>query len=218
MTLQAGLIGISSKLVRNECLRAGIGVHHAKMPRFVSQEMIRRFNSGELKLLLCTSTIIEGVNTAAKIGGNLYTKTRFKKNWRVHFQEHRRPSRQNVQTLFRQSILLRGACQDWRYNSYGPRRYRWGRSRSRTTKSTRPEAANNQTILEGWSSYIRCPTTKSILRENYFIEVDKQEEVYKTYLEQTGHYWTIFAALTLTERKLKPSLEHLLVWAWTSNL
>lgn len=47
-------------------LRMGIGVHHAKMPRFVSQEMIRRFNNGDLKILLCTSTIIEGVNTAAK--------------------------------------------------------------------------------------------------------------------------------------------------------
>jgi len=49
-----------------EALTVGIGIHHAQMPRFVAQEMIRRFNEGKIKVLLCTSTIIEGVNTAAK--------------------------------------------------------------------------------------------------------------------------------------------------------
>lgn len=49
-----------------EALKLGIGIHHARMPRFVAQEMIKRFNRGDIKILLCTSTIIEGVNTAAK--------------------------------------------------------------------------------------------------------------------------------------------------------
>lgn len=50
----------------SEALTLGIGIHHAQMPRFVAQEMIRRFNDGRISILLCTSTIIEGVNTAAK--------------------------------------------------------------------------------------------------------------------------------------------------------
>jgi hypothetical protein len=50
----------------SDALKLGIGVHHARMPRFVAQEMIKRFNEGSIKVLLCTSTIIEGVNTNAK--------------------------------------------------------------------------------------------------------------------------------------------------------
>lgn len=49
-----------------EALRMGIGVHHGRLPRFISQEMIRRFEDGRIKVLLCTSTVIEGVNTNAK--------------------------------------------------------------------------------------------------------------------------------------------------------
>jgi hypothetical protein len=44
----------------------GIGVHHGRLPRFICQEMIRRFGDGRIKVLLCTSTVIEGVNTNAK--------------------------------------------------------------------------------------------------------------------------------------------------------
>lgn len=49
-----------------EALRRGVGIHHGRLPRFLSQEMIRRFADGRIKVLLCTSTIIEGVNTTAK--------------------------------------------------------------------------------------------------------------------------------------------------------
>lgn len=49
-----------------EALRRGIGIHHGRLPRFISQEMIRRFSDGRIRVLLCTSTIIEGVNTNAK--------------------------------------------------------------------------------------------------------------------------------------------------------
>ncbi|SDN83112.1 DEAD/DEAH box helicase [Geodermatophilus sp. DSM 45219] len=47
-------------------LRRGIGVHHARLPRSISQWMVRAFNDGQLAQLVCTSTLIEGVNTRAK--------------------------------------------------------------------------------------------------------------------------------------------------------
>lgn len=49
-----------------EALKRGIGIHHGRLPRFISQEMIRRFSDGRVDILLCTSTVIEGVNTNAK--------------------------------------------------------------------------------------------------------------------------------------------------------
>lgn len=47
-------------------LQHGIGIHHGKLPRSLGRFMIRAFEEGKLKVLLCTSTLIEGVNTAAK--------------------------------------------------------------------------------------------------------------------------------------------------------
>jgi hypothetical protein len=47
-------------------LRRGIGIHHARMPRSLSQYVVRAFNAGDIQFLVCTSTLIEGVNTAAK--------------------------------------------------------------------------------------------------------------------------------------------------------
>lgn len=47
-------------------LPAGIGIHHAQMPRWLGQHIVRAFNEGQLQVLVCTSTLIEGVNTAAK--------------------------------------------------------------------------------------------------------------------------------------------------------
>lgn len=44
----------------------GIGVHHGRLPRSVSQYILDAFNKEHIKFLLCTSTIIEGVNTKAK--------------------------------------------------------------------------------------------------------------------------------------------------------
>ena len=43
-----------------------IGVHHGRIPRAIAQHQVRLFNEGKLKILVCTSTLIEGVNTAAK--------------------------------------------------------------------------------------------------------------------------------------------------------
>lgn len=44
----------------------GIGIHHGKLPRSLSQYIVRKFNDLTLKFLICTSTLIEGVNTKAK--------------------------------------------------------------------------------------------------------------------------------------------------------
>ncbi len=47
-------------------LEYGIGVHHGRLPLSLSQIILDKFNNDELNVLLCTSTIIEGVNTKAK--------------------------------------------------------------------------------------------------------------------------------------------------------
>lgn len=47
-------------------LQHGIGVHHARLPRSLAQFIVELFNAKKLDILLCTSTIIEGVNTSAK--------------------------------------------------------------------------------------------------------------------------------------------------------
>jgi hypothetical protein len=49
-----------------EALRRGIGFHHGRMPRALASALVRGFNRGKFNILLCTSTLIEGVNTAAK--------------------------------------------------------------------------------------------------------------------------------------------------------
>ncbi|MGV7031046.1 DEAD/DEAH box helicase [Methylobacterium symbioticum] len=47
-------------------LQYGIGIHHANVPRAIQQFIIRSFEENTVKILICTSTIIEGVNTVAK--------------------------------------------------------------------------------------------------------------------------------------------------------
>jgi rhodanese-related sulfurtransferase len=49
-----------------KALRQGIGVHNGRVPRALAQFMVRAFNSHSIRFLVCTSTLIEGVNTAAK--------------------------------------------------------------------------------------------------------------------------------------------------------
>lgn len=47
-------------------LKQGIGIHHGLVPKYIQQEIISLFNDGILKILVCTTTITEGVNTTAK--------------------------------------------------------------------------------------------------------------------------------------------------------
>lgn len=57
-------IGESSFL--SEAVEYGFGVHHGRIPRAIAAQMVRLFNQRKLPILLCTSTLIEGVNTSAK--------------------------------------------------------------------------------------------------------------------------------------------------------
>ena len=47
-------------------LKSGIGIHHGRLPRSISQYIVKAFNEGKIRFLVCTSTLIEGVNTTAK--------------------------------------------------------------------------------------------------------------------------------------------------------
>ena len=49
-----------------QALKNGIGIHHGRIPRAISQYVVWLFNKGYIKYLICTSTLIEGVNTTAK--------------------------------------------------------------------------------------------------------------------------------------------------------
>ncbi|NEU11569.1 DEAD/DEAH box helicase [Methylobacterium sp. BTF04] len=50
----------------SKCVASGIGVHHGRIPRALSSRFVKLFNDGVLPILICTSTLIEGVNTAAQ--------------------------------------------------------------------------------------------------------------------------------------------------------
>jgi len=71
-------VNYHSEWLVSKALRYGIGIHHGKLPRALGRFMVRAFEEKKLSILLCTSTLIEGVNTAAKnvvvfdskIGGN----------------------------------------------------------------------------------------------------------------------------------------------------
>ncbi len=52
--------------VFGQALVRGIGVHHGRLPRSLAQYVVRMFNELRLRFLICTSTLIEGVNTKAK--------------------------------------------------------------------------------------------------------------------------------------------------------
>lgn len=48
------------------CLKSGIAFHHGALPKYIQTEIVETFNNGELDAIVCTSTIVEGVNTTAK--------------------------------------------------------------------------------------------------------------------------------------------------------
>lgn len=49
-----------------ESIENGFAVHHGRIPRAIASQTIRMFNKRQIPVLICTSTLIEGVNTAAK--------------------------------------------------------------------------------------------------------------------------------------------------------
>jgi hypothetical protein len=52
--------------VYGHAIARGIGLHHGRLPRSLGQLSVHSFNAGKLQILICTSTLIEGVNTCAK--------------------------------------------------------------------------------------------------------------------------------------------------------
>ena len=64
----------------SDAVAAGVAVHHGRIPRSMASQFVRMFNSGELPILICTSTLIEGVNTAAK-SVLIYDKQIARKNY-----------------------------------------------------------------------------------------------------------------------------------------
>ena len=57
---------ISQKWMLLEALDYCIGIHDGALQKHITTSIIDYFNSGKIKYLFCTSTIIEGVNTSAK--------------------------------------------------------------------------------------------------------------------------------------------------------
>jgi len=49
-----------------KALQNSIAFHHGALPRHLGSSIVDSFNNREIKYLFCTSTLIEGVNTAAK--------------------------------------------------------------------------------------------------------------------------------------------------------
>lgn len=58
--------GKGTQWIVTKALKKGIGIHHGLVPKYIQQEIISLFNDGILKVLICTTTITEGVNTTAK--------------------------------------------------------------------------------------------------------------------------------------------------------
>lgn len=57
---------INNKWSLNTALENGVAFHHGALPRHLGSTIVDSFNSGAIRWLFCTSTLIEGVNTSAK--------------------------------------------------------------------------------------------------------------------------------------------------------
>lgn len=58
--------GRGKEWIVTKAIKAGIGVHHGLVPKYIQNEIIKLFNEGILKIIIATTTITEGVNTSAK--------------------------------------------------------------------------------------------------------------------------------------------------------
>lgn len=57
---------ISPKWSLVNALKNGVAFHHGAVPRYIQTEIIDSFNNKEIDVIVCTTTITEGVNTSAK--------------------------------------------------------------------------------------------------------------------------------------------------------
>ncbi len=67
----AALIELAQHVVHKRfalatCLRRGVAFHYGNMPLLIREEIERLFTSGGIRFLVCTSTLIEGVNMACR--------------------------------------------------------------------------------------------------------------------------------------------------------
>ncbi|HEM6864092.1 TPA: DEAD/DEAH box helicase [Providencia rettgeri] len=65
------LIELSKKIIHvrfslNIILRKGVAFHYGNMPIIIKSEIERLFSNGKIQYLVCTSTLVEGVNMACK--------------------------------------------------------------------------------------------------------------------------------------------------------
>ncbi|NBL65853.1 DEAD/DEAH box helicase family protein [Flavobacterium sp. NST-5] len=58
-----------SEWIPIQALKSGIGIHYGPMPKFIQKKVIDLFKSNQIKSVLATNSIIEGVNTPTK---NIY--------------------------------------------------------------------------------------------------------------------------------------------------
>lgn len=65
-------------------LKKNIAFHHRWMPRFIQNWILHLFNKGEIKTLFCTSTIIEWINTTAKMV-IIADRNKWPKKWLTKF-------------------------------------------------------------------------------------------------------------------------------------
>jgi superfamily II DNA/RNA helicase len=94
--LSGGRVGNSAETTRNavdwisrnyhpdwhfcESLKDGVAIHHGRIPRALAQFAVKQFNQEKIQFLVCTSTLIEGVNTKAEnviILDNQIDRTKF---------------------------------------------------------------------------------------------------------------------------------------------
>lgn len=54
---------ITEKWLPSELLKKGIGIHHGKLPGFMRRYIENLYNSNAIYTILCTSTLLEGINT-----------------------------------------------------------------------------------------------------------------------------------------------------------
>lgn len=57
---------ISSEWSLVKCLEKGVAFHHSAIPRYIQNEIVDAFNDKDIDIIVCTSTLTEGVNTSAK--------------------------------------------------------------------------------------------------------------------------------------------------------
>ena len=57
---------IHSDWYLSKLLKHGIAFHHGNIPRHLGSSIVDKFNTGSIRYLFCTSTLIEGVNTIAR--------------------------------------------------------------------------------------------------------------------------------------------------------